>query len=289
MYIEYDRLFLVTPLKDEISNIDSLIASIEEQTIPIYCWIIIENDSSDGSREYLKSIKEVGSVKYLRIINIDTQNRSYDIGFKISHIIKYGFDYLEKHFDPSSGDFIGILDADSFPEKRYYEVLINYLKSDSKLGLVSGILKLKNGQRDKVSDYTVRGSGRVWKYDCYRQTAKYYGMGADRTSQFRAELKGWKTAVVMKTSFISRELNIRADYKFRGQSDYYNGCTLPYAICKSIFLLFRNPIRNKRYILGYLESYLKDKSKNPDDLILEYNKKNLGRVLRRLANRKIKF
>jgi GT2 family glycosyltransferase len=287
-HIEHERLFLVTPLRDELPNIDELIKSIKNQTIPIFCWIIIENDSADGSKEYLKSIKKVSNVVNFNVINLSLNSNEYDIGFKYSNIIQRGFKFIEEHYELRDGDYIGILDADSFPEDRYFEVLIEKLNIDPKLGLVSGVLKLKNGKRDKVSDYTVRGSGRIWKYECYRKTAKYQGLGPDRTTQFRAELQGWRTAVVKEVSFISRELNIRVDYKFRGRSDYYNGCTIPYAICKSIFLLFRNPKKNKRYLLGYMQEYLNNNSKSSDKEILDYNKNNLRRVVKRLINRKLK-
>ena len=46
-----NSIALITPLKDEISNIDRFISHIESQTIPITCLIIVENDSTDGSKE----------------------------------------------------------------------------------------------------------------------------------------------------------------------------------------------------------------------------------------------
>lgn len=280
------RLFLVTPLKDERTNIDRLIKAIENQTLGIFAWVIVENDSTDGSKEYLETINKVKNVHELRILHLSTSDPSYNIGFKISKIYQHGLNYFEENYSLKEGDYIGILDADSFPEKHYFKTLVEKLESEDKLGLVSGILVNEDGRRDKVSNYTVRGSGRVWKYNCYKEAAFYYGLGADRTTQFRAEILGWKTEVIDDVHFVSRNLDARADYKYRGESDYYNGCTFLYVILKSIFLLFRNPQKTGRYLTGYLEFYFKNHEKNSDIKILDYNKKNLRRVFKRLLNRK---
>ena len=63
------KIVLVTPLKDEMENIDRLIESIAVQDSPIYAWIIVENGSRDGSKEYLDKVTNVSNVEHFIVIN----------------------------------------------------------------------------------------------------------------------------------------------------------------------------------------------------------------------------
>ena len=83
-------LYLITPLKDELNNIPRLIESIENQTVGIDWWIIVENDSSDGSKEYLRELNTIANVKNLKIINLQFEDKSYSIGEKYSTVVNQG-------------------------------------------------------------------------------------------------------------------------------------------------------------------------------------------------------
>ena len=56
------KIALVTPVKDEIKNLPKLFESMEKQSINIYSWVIIQNNSTDGSKEYLEKIKCVDNL-----------------------------------------------------------------------------------------------------------------------------------------------------------------------------------------------------------------------------------
>lgn len=282
------RLFLVSPIRDEIHNIKRLIDSVQKQSVEIHCWVIIENDSTDGSQEYLEKIQFVNNVEQVVIKNISFKDKEYSIGYKYSHIVQYGFTYLKENFKLRNSDFLALLDGDCAPEKNYFSKLINVLQSDKKLGLVSGIQIFNDGSRDKLSDYTVRGPSRVWKYECFSESGKHYGLAPDRTTQIKAELMGWKTAVVDNAYLHTRKVNSRVSHTFRGKADYYNGYTLLFAILKTSYLVFRDIKTTVPYLAGYVEYMVKRKDKNPDQQILKYNKSDLRRVSKRVVQRLLK-
>jgi len=107
---------LVTPLKDEIDNIEKFFSNISSQSIPIKCLIIVENDSSDGSKEYLNKLTSIKNVEHFKLININFEDTSYRVGKKYATIINTGFQYIQNTPFYNTLDYIGILDCDVFPE-----------------------------------------------------------------------------------------------------------------------------------------------------------------------------
>lgn len=278
------KIFIITPLKDEEGNIYKLIQSIENQLVFIDHWIILENDCADKSIEILNKITSVKNVGKFEILNLSFESKEYSIGFKYSEIVQIGFDYINDNYHIDLSDYICLLDADSFPENDYLLKLINELDNDKKLGLVGGILKLVNGDLERRNN--LRGSGRVWRFDCFKETGMYYGLSPDAITKRKAELCGWKTKIIKDAYFISRESNSRVSFSFRGKSAYYNGYTILFATIKSFYFFFNNPVKSIQYYYGYFSSLLIRIPKNPDKDIIDYNKNHLERVLRNKLSRK---
>lgn len=270
------NIALVTPVKDEIDNLPKLFDSVTSQTKPIYLWVFIENDSSDGSKEYLEKVSKLKNVDNTKIINFSFSDKSYDIGHKYSKVINKGFEYLKNSKYYQSIDYIGILDADSFPEENYFEKLITTLDRN-KVGLTSGVLYYKNGKRENVNKKQIRGSGRMWTKQCFEMTGDFYGLSPDSTTKVKAIINGWQPQVTKNARFISREVNSRGNLEFRGRSAYYNGYTVSYIILKSLYYLFINPKYSLSLIMGYFNEMFSRVDKNPDNEIVEYNKNYLIR------------
>ncbi|MBC7390995.1 MAG: glycosyltransferase, partial [Opitutaceae bacterium] len=75
------KIAIVTPLKNELGNIPLLMESIKKQDMPLEYWIIVENGSNDGSKEFLAGLKEVENVKNFIVINFALPNEKYELGF----------------------------------------------------------------------------------------------------------------------------------------------------------------------------------------------------------------
>lgn len=270
---------IVTPIKDEINNLKRFFESLTLQTVVIDYLIIIENDSIDGTKEVLDKIKRVDNINNLIIKSISFDDKSYQLGHKYSTVIFEGFSVLKKQEDYEDIDFIGILDADCFPEPQYYEKLINFMNADDKIGLASGVLLLEDGSRGFSNRNHVRGSGRLWKKKCFDEAGYKIGMSADSNSRIKAQLRGWSAKVCSEVVFYSREANSRYDLTYGGRSAYYNGFTPLYAYIKSGYYFIRRPKAGKSYLKGYLTSKHKNLEKNPDIEIINYNKNALKRKI----------
>lgn len=267
------QIALVTPLKDELNNIDRFLNAIEEQTIPITCLVIIENDSTDGSKEYLNKISAINNVEYFKVININFEDTTYRVGKKYATIIDEGLQYLKKQSFYKNLNYIGILDCDVFPECEYYFKLTTFLKNNPKIGISSGLTYTEEGKLHIADPNFVRGNSRLWKKECLDEAGYLIAYTADTVSIALAHLKGWETATLKSAKVVSREVNVRiANSTNKGYHAYYRGHTLFYVFIKSLYLAVMKARTKMGYefLKGYVSGILNKKPRIENKQVRRY-------------------
>lgn len=257
------RIALVTPLKNERKNIERFLTALSKQSIEIFSVVILENDSDDGSKEYLDSISTASNIINFKVINLEFEDKSYRVDAKYSSIVKKGFEYLEKQKYFNELDFIGILDSDCFPDGNYYEELTAFMNSDNKLGISSGLIYTDQDLLHKTNINWVRGGCRLWKIDCYKSAGFLVEPSPDVISVALAHINGWTTKTCKTIKVISREVGENGDYSFYGASAYYRGHTIIYVILRVIYYSFYklDMLRSLQYLRGYFSSLISNKDK----------------------------
>jgi len=267
------KIAIVTPLKDEFGSIKRLIKAIESQSVRIHTWVVVENDSLDGSKEYLEEISNVENVDHFKVLNISFSDKRYALGFKYSTIVQKGFDYIKKGSGLVDIDYLGILDADCFPEKDYYKKLLTFFSNDPNLGITSGRIFFQNGKEHFINENHVRGSGRLWDVRCFNDAGYIIGMSADTLSATKARLHNWKVMVTPGAEILSREAGAKVGFQYYGKASYYRGDTLLYAILRALkhifFLRFKFAFG---FFTGYMSSLI-----NKDDRVKDIEIKNYYR------------
>lgn len=278
-----NKIVIVTPLKDEIDNIDCLINSIEAQSIAIDTWVIVENGSTDGSCEKLQKINYVNNVKSFILINFTLPNDKYELGVKYSTVVNYGFTYIKQH--NIDYDYIGICDADCFPTKNYYKELTNFMAVNS-IDVASGIGLFDNDRFDGESKTWVRGNCRLWNKNSFLKAGYIVGPSADTLSLGRAEMMGFKCVPNLKLFYRCREMGERTRYSYYGFSSYYRGITPFYAVMKT-FNYFRilQVKQGFQYIYGYFKSFINSEERIQDKELLNYFSNTIERKIHERKNR----
>lgn len=277
------RIFLSTPLRNEIDNIPSLYRAVEAQNVQISIWIIVENGSTDGSRELLRTLPKPVNVERLVILNENTESGEYALGQKYARIVSRGFEEIRTMTTLASEDLIGILDADSFPDPGYYEQLTRAFDRHQRLGIASGISRDAGTQRRSMhaADW-VRGSCRLWRGACMLQSGYIIGPSADTLSLARAEIDGWIASVVKEATFEAREVGERSKQRYYGSSAYFRGNTLLYALVRFLKFASHGHLSDASdYLGGYWSALVGGTPRIDDPEIRAYFKSYLPRKIRR--------
>lgn len=269
---------LVTPMKNEISNLFLLVSALSSQTLSPKTWILINDSSTDGSAEFInEKLPFVYNIENKVMINFTSDSDQYQLGGKYSRIIKFGFDELEKlEADIGKHDFVGILDADCIPVKDYYERLIQKFLKHPKLGIASGtIYNIKNNQKhiEVRPRRWARGGIRLWRRTCFDDAGYITGKSADAISSALAWSKGWQVRSYSDCLVASREVGHRTDYKYYGNSAYNLGIPETFIRIKSVLY---NMTGRKQMGNGLIQGYLEAKKNNNRDQlppeVIRYNK-----------------
>jgi glycosyltransferase involved in cell wall biosynthesis len=278
-----NRIGIVTPLKNEIANLPELISKIAEQSIPVEYWVIIENGSDDGSKEYLANLQPPANVKNFVVINFTLPNERYELGHKYATVVNQGFEYFRKNNILANLDFVGILDADCFPGPTYYQELVDFMNKDPKLGISSGIAYTVDGQYDGKSKSWVRGNCRLWKIKCFLEAGYIIGPSADTLSVGSAEMHNWKAYSDQNLIYHCREVGNKIDYAYYGYSAYFRGMTPLYIIIRCLnYFLIGKPNNAKRYYTGYFDAKKEKKEQIQDKEMYLYFTGSLKRKITRL-------
>lgn len=266
------KIALVTPLRDEIANIDKLFESIKSQTIQINTWIIVENGSTDGSIEKLKNITPPSNVENLIVLNGIFENNEYALGSKYSQVVDSGFKEAQRQTNYEILTHIGILDADCFPEPGYYKKLVDFLSADNSIGITSGIIYDEHGNIDAASTSWVRGGCRLWSSDCFNKSGYIIGPSADALSSAKAFVNGWKSVVCNNAKITSREVGARTNYQYYGKATYYRGVSPFYATLRGLYLLKNSFKNSQQYLQGYYSDFISRAPRVQDKDILNHYK-----------------
>lgn len=264
------KIALITPLRDEINNIDKLFNSIKSQLVDIDTWIIVENGSTDGSIEKLNAIKPPENVKKLIVLNKTFQNNEYALGSKYSQVVDCGFQEAKNQSNFNEFTHIGILDADCFPEPEYYKKLVSFLNKNPSTGITSGIIYDENGKVDSASTDWVRGGCRLWDFECFKKSGYIIGPSADALSSAKAFVNGWKSVVCCTAKVTSREVGARTNYQYYGKATYYRGVGPFYATLRGLYLSRRSLRNSQQYLQGYYGDLIAGAPKVQDEDILKY-------------------
>ncbi|KRU25098.1 family 2 glycosyl transferase [Clostridium sporogenes] len=141
---KYPKVSILVPAHNEEKVIGRTVKSILLLNYPKDKMelIVINDNSSDNTREILKQIQEEYRSYNFKIINTDNITG----GRGKSNALNIGY----KH---SSGDFIAVYDADNTPDKNALKYLMETIIEDEHLGAVIGKFRTRNKDRNMLTRF----------------------------------------------------------------------------------------------------------------------------------------
>jgi glycosyltransferase involved in cell wall biosynthesis len=250
-----DRFLLLTPAHDEADQAEGLVAAVRASRLAPTCWLVVDDNSSDGTRE---AFLEAGrDLSFLRVHRIES--RGEYMAFRYSEVLRAGL--AQRELAPDG--YLGILDADIRFGPSYWQALQQRFDDDERLGVASGALcaagpdgtlRLESGQHADLP----RGGLRLVRATCLADAGGVQRSRAcDTVMSTRARLAGWRTALFDDILALStRPTASRAEYqnvaKSFGQRYYDIGRPAWYALYKACSSASRG---DGGRALGLLEGY----------------------------------
>ncbi len=269
---------LITPVKNEEKFLPELIHSVVKQTVGPVLWVIVDDGSTDHTPEIIKEANE----KYIWIQSVRLEESVRDRGVHLASVIKRGIDFAYEHCEKIGirFEYLGNFDADVSLEATYFENLLEKFENNPKIGIASGELWIKEG--DKTFRMELRypdGGDMLYRKRCFEDCGGYpLVVACDSVLNAKAKLRGWEIRRFDGSkAYITRNYchagKLWGEYKKVGESAYVIGYNLLYAILKSLKLVFKKPYYiGFAYLYGYLSSLLLRKTQIDDEEIKQYYK-----------------
>ncbi len=240
---------LITPARNEDQFIKQVIESICQQTVKPVQWIIVNDGSTDSTREIVLHFVEQCS--WISLADMPT-GRERSFASKV-HCFNRGVAAL----DGISFDIIVNLDADITLPEDYFEFLLERFYLDTELG-VAGTPFLEDDYSSIDDSYEggthVPGGCQLFRKECFEDIGGYVANplgGVDWIAVTTARMKGWKTrSFAEKTFFHHRHLGtgnrnrLGAIYHY-GQKDYFLGGHPAWELFRIAYRTLKRP-----YLLG---------------------------------------
>jgi glycosyltransferase involved in cell wall biosynthesis len=235
------RVVIVTPAYNEGGNIDLVAGSVLNQTRIPTAWVIVDEESSDGTLEAAKRVSE--NRGWVTVVQRRKERGAYDGSFRAFlcgvNSLKLEWDYLVK------------LDADTTLPTNHLEQLASKFESDQTLGIASGVCLGEPGVRSHP-----RRNNRMYRRECWKEISfPEDGSGWDTVDEVFARLHGWKTRAL--SDLVCTHMRSRlpdAKYRFhQGRLSRHLGYYWWFVIGRSVKMSLSFGISPAlAYLTGYL-------------------------------------
>ncbi|RLI78720.1 hypothetical protein DRP04_09815 [Archaeoglobales archaeon] len=144
--------------RNEEKYISKCLNSIKFQTLSPSKVIVVDDDSTDGTPEILSRYKKLKNFEVVRF-----RRREGDTSHNYARVLRFA----SKHLDDDC-EYIGIVDADTVLEKRYYEKLLPRLEEHREWGMTGGMLYGEDiSPRFYGLPCYVYGANRIYTRECW--------------------------------------------------------------------------------------------------------------------------
>ena len=273
MKMENLNYAIISPCRNEADFMQKTLDSVLIQTVKPSLWVIVDDGSTDESYNILMEYSE----KHSLIKVIKRENRGYrSVGPGVIETFYLGYESI----DADQFDFVCKLDLDLILPPRYFEILMERMKENSRLGTCSGkpyYTDPKTGEfiSEYIGDENSIGASKFYRTQCFKEIGGFTKQVMwDGIDGHRCRMLGWIACSWDEPDLRfhhlrpmgSSQKNILAGRIRHGFGQYFMGTGLLYMSISAIYRMSRPPyiIGGLAMWWGYVHSWLTRKERYND-------------------------
>lgn len=280
------KYIIITPVKNEEKYIEETLTSIRNQTVQPYKWIIINDSSTDKTKEIIENYM----IDYDRIMLINLTNRGEKRrrGKGVVELFYIGFNRIRGE----DFDYVIKLDGDLRLLPDFFEKIIDKFEKNPELGIASGVSYIQKKGKwipERAAKGYTYGETKVYRNQCFKDIEGLVpNLGWDGIDHIKAVMHGWKASSFEDIIFY----HLRPEGTGTGivKAAYEEGVCCHYMGYHPLFFILRSFKRMLSYPLFFgglamIFSYLKCKvcreKRIEDDNFISFLRRN--QILRILS------
>ena len=281
------KYVIISPVRNEEAYLERTIKSVISQTVPPSEFIIIDDGSTDKTRDIIN--KYMAQHDWIKCF--DREPKPYWPGAGVVQAFYDGFNKITV----TDWDYVVKMDGDLEFDADYFELIFEKFNANPKMGMASGKTYVPEGDKltlEPCTDDHVRGPIKTYKRKCFDEIGGLpETIGWDTLDEHKAQMLGWETRsygeIVIKhlrrMSYNHKDWS-RGRMKF-GISTWFLGYHPLWVIGKAGYNVFFRPflIGGIAIIIGYLKARLSGKKQYDDPELLQFiRKKQLNKIKKAL-------
>ncbi len=191
-----EKVLLVSPVRDEAEHLDAVVAGVEAQTRPPDLWLVVDDGSSDGTRELLDRHAE--RLPYMRVVSTPAGYTS-DSGDRLAAAAPdRAWNFGLRQVEGEEFTHLGKLDGDIVLPPDFIATMLERFGADPSLGMAGGAILECEGEEWRplrTPPDHVTAPARIYSRACFEAIGGMpERLGADVITTTYAKLRGFRTA-----------------------------------------------------------------------------------------------
>jgi len=269
---------LISPCRDEAEYMRRTVDSVMAQSIPPALWVVVDDGSTDDTPAILDSYRL--RMPYLKVVRRANRGRR-SVGPGVIEAFYAGLETVALE----QFDYVCKLDLDLDLPPRYFELLMERMDSNPRLGTTSGkpyFIASGNGKlvAEVCGDEMSVGMTKFYRVQCFREIGGFVGQVMwDGIDCHRCRMLGWVAESVDEEAlrFVhlrpmgSSQKGIWTGRVRSGYGQYFMGTAPAYFLASTLLRLPKHPmlVGSIAMLWGYVSSALRGVGRYDD---LEFRK-----------------
>lgn len=266
---------LITPCRNEEEYARRTLESVVKQSIPPALWVIVDDGSTDSTPEILADY--ASRYPFIKIIKRPDRGVRR-VGPGVIEAFYEGYDTI----DPKQFDYVCKFDLDLEIPARYFEILMQKMEDEPRIGTCSGKAYYPDPKSGKLvsemcGDEMSVGMTKFYRVACFEEIGGFVReVMWDGIDCHTCRMKGWiarswdepELHFLHLRAMGSSHKGIFTGRQRHGFGQYFMGTWFPYMVASAVFRMTRPPLLIGGFgmLLGYIKSWINSapQYENPD-------------------------